>query len=341
MALKLLVSALEPSSNLHLKHILPHLDCELCGIFDKDLGPAIYDFREFSVMGIFDILPKIFKAKEAINELVFLAKDSDKILLIDAPAFNLPLAKAIKKSYPNKEVIYYILPKVWVWKKHRVRLVEKYVDKIVSIFPFEKKYYKNSLYFGNPLLDEIKYFKEKLSVNNKIAFLPGSRKKEIKYLMPIYKELRKNKKEESLLVIPPFFDDSSIKELYGDISSFTVLRDARQALYESDFAYVCSGTATLEAALIGTPFVLVYKISALEFFLANLLINFKQAGLANIIFSYSGLGLFHQEFLQGDCTFEKLLNVNVDKEDFLARSKILRNLLEKGGLKDLAKLIMD
>jgi len=127
--MKLLVSALEPSSNLHLKALYPHLEeVELCGIFDESLGDPLYSPKEFSVMGIKDVIGKIFAAKEAMAELVFLAKDVDKVLLIDAPAFNLPLAKKIKEKYPDIEISYYVLPKVLAWKKKRAAKVDKYCD---------------------------------------------------------------------------------------------------------------------------------------------------------------------------------------------------------------------
>ena len=133
-------------------------------------------------MGILDVIPKIFKAKEAVRELSFLAKDADEVLLIDAPAFNIPLARAIKEKYPNKKVTYYILPKVWAWKKSRVKLIEKYADEAISIFPFEKSFFKNSTYHGNPLLDQITEYKDNVTENGVIAYLPVVGKVKLKHL---------------------------------------------------------------------------------------------------------------------------------------------------------------
>ena len=123
--MKILVSSLEASANLHLKEILTHIDgVEICGIFDKRFGAALYDSKEFSAMGFVEILPLIFKAKRALKQMVELAKTCDKVLLIDSPAFNLPLAKAIKEANLKCEIIYYILPQVWAWKPKRVAKVE-------------------------------------------------------------------------------------------------------------------------------------------------------------------------------------------------------------------------
>ncbi|MDF1881262.1 lipid-A-disaccharide synthase [Sulfurimonas sp. MAG313] len=340
---KLLVSALEPSSNLHLKALYPHLEeAELCGIFDESLGNPLYSPKEFSVMGIKDVIGKIFAAKEAIAELVFLAKDADKVLLIDAPAFNLPLAKKIKEKYPDKEISYYVLPKVWAWKKKRAQKVDKYCDNLLSIFPFENEFYPRSIYVGNPLMDEIKVCKGSVSNNKKIAFLAGSRKSEVRALMPIYHELRTKHKEEALLVIPPHFSHEEIEDLYGDLSEFTVIKNTHEALLKADFAYVCSGTATLECSLIGTPMVLVFVANKLEYWIGRKFVKLKHVGLANIIYDFQDKEEMHIELLQDEVTVEKMYEVykNIDKEKFLKRSIELRTELGKSTLKDVAEIIL-
>jgi lipid-A-disaccharide synthase len=340
---KLLVSALEPSSNLHLKALYPHLkEAELCGIFDESLGTPLYSPKDFSVMGIKDVIGKIFAAKEAMAELLFLAGDVDKVLLIDAPAFNLPLAKKIKEKYPDKEISYYILPKVWAWKKKRAIKVDKYCDKLLSIFPFEEQFYPRSTYVGNPLMDEITNFKTEVSKNNKVAFLAGSRKSEVRSLMPIYQELRKKHQEEAILVIPPHFSDEEIEELYGDISEFVVIKDTHEALYEADFAYVCSGTATLECSLIGTPMVLVFKANRLEYWIGRKFVKLKHVGLANIVYDFEDKEEMHKELLQEEVNVDRMYEVymTIDKEKFLERSLELREELGRSRLKDVAEIIL-
>jgi len=341
--MKLLVSALEPSSNMHLKALYPHLkDAELCGIFDESLGTPLYSPKEFSVMGIKDVVGKIFAAKEAMAELVFLAADADKILLIDAPAFNLPLAKKIKEKYPDKEISYYILPKVWAWKKKRAAKVDKYCDNLLAIFPFEDQFYPRSTYVGNPLMDEIQTFKTEVSKNNKIAFLAGSRKSEVRALMPIYHELRKKHQEDAILVIPPHFTDEEIAELYGDISEYTVIKNTHEALLRADFAYVCSGTATLECSLIGTPMVLVFVANKLEYWIGRKFVKLEHVGLANIIYDFENKEEMHTELLQEDVNVERMYAVyeSIDREKFLKRSIELREELGRSRLKDVAEIIL-
>jgi len=117
---KLLVSALEHSANVHLKALAGYLppEVELCGIFSEELGEPIVDLRSLAVMGFVDALKKLRFFFRLADEMVELAADADKVLLMDSSGFNLPLAKKIKKRYPDKEVLYYILPQAWAWRKY-------------------------------------------------------------------------------------------------------------------------------------------------------------------------------------------------------------------------------
>jgi len=341
--MKILVSALEPSANLHLKYILNELKMknekwEMEGVFDKSLGNPIVDSNEFNVMGFFDVLPKIKLAKDTIEKLTEISKDVDKVVLIDAPSFNLRLAKSIKEKYPEKEIIYYILPKVWAWKKGRIKEVNKFIDKKAYIFPFEREIWKDGIYVGNPLLDEIQKYRDNKE-KGYVAFLPGSRKSEIKSLMPIFKELVKKIDKKPLLVIPPIYKEK-VEEIYGNVKEFDIIFNTNEALINSDFAYICSGTATLEAAIIGTPFVLMYKARSLEYLIAKSLVKLNYVGLANIIFEKENLGEFHKEYLQ-KFDINTLLDdyKNSNLEDFQKKSKKLRTILKFGSSKNIVKLL--
>jgi lipid-A-disaccharide synthase len=340
--MRLLVSALEPSANLHLANLLPSLDdVQFVGIFDEKFGLPIYSPKHFGVMGVLDVIGKIMLAKKAIKELVAKADECDKVLLIDAPAFNIPLAKAIKKAFPNKEIIYYILPKVWAWKKGRIATVEKCSDKQAFIFPFEKAYWKNGDYVGNPLIEEIVAFKnEPCKSSETIAFLPGSRRSEIKKLMPVFRECANSMEGKKILSIPAIFDPAEITTLYGDISDFEVSFDAKNALLRADRAVVCSGTATLEAAIIGVPFVLVYKAKRSDYFIGRLFVKLSHVGLANIIFDFDGLNEFHSELLQEAVTVENIKSEldKIDADKFFEKSKKLRTLLAQKNI-ELSSLI--
>ena len=344
--MKILVSALEASSNVHLKELKKHLpDVELVGVFDKELGNPLYDLSHLAIMGFIDALKKLKFFFRLRDELVELARDCDKVLLLDSSGFNLPLAKKLRKTYPNKEIIYYILPQAWAWKKGRVLKLEEYCTKLCSILPFESEIYNDKekiTYVGHPLLDEIKEFKKELSNSGKIVFMPGSRRTEIQKLMPIFKELvKKIPNKEYILVIPSKFDDEYIKKTYGNIEEFQVSKNTHKALNQAEYAFICSGTATLEAALIGTPFTLSYIAKKIDFFIGSIFVKLNFAGLANIFFEKMGRKQLHSEFIQDKVSVENLLNdyKNMNKKQFFEDSKLLRTYLKNGSSLNVARII--
>lgn len=347
--MKLLVCAMETSSNIHLKELKKHLsdDIELVGVFDKELGNPMYDLTALAIMGFIDALKKLRFFFKLRDELVEAAATCDKVLLMDSSGFNLPLAKKLKQKYPNKEIIYYILPQAWAWKKGRVKKLEAYCSKLCSIIPFEKQLYTQKdkiTYVGHPLLDEIHHFKEELIQSNKIAFMPGSRKTEIKNLMPIFKSLAKQiPNKEHILIIPSKFDDEYISRTYGDISDFTISRQAHETLQDSEYAFICSGTATLEAALIGTPFTLSYIAKKLDYKIGRTFVKLPYIGLANIFFDKMGKECIHSEFLQDEVSVEALLNdyKTMNRDKFFKDSKLLREYLKNGSSKNVANIIQN
>ena len=390
--MKYLISCLEPSANLHFKEVLAHLKrldpaCEICGIYDEKLGSPIYKSSEFSAMGFIEILPLILKAKRAIAQMTRLAAECDRVLLIDSPAFNLPLARAIKESGARAEISYYILPQVWAWKPHRAEKLKAFCDNLLSIWPFEAKFFgadcegdkgavsqeaeskdsalqetkdkdaapkedaahlseqrdKSAKYsfVGHPLLDEIKFQKTSYEKQGKIAFMPGSRRAEISRLMPIFRALApKFENSERTLIIPPHLMDQR-DEIYGPLDGFSIANDTPATLKDCDFAFICSGTATLEAALIGTPFVLCYKARAFDVWLARKLVKLKHVGLANIIFDFLGEEPLHEELLQSEVSTQNLLAAyeRCDAAKFKLASQKLRDYLKFGSSENVAKIL--
>jgi len=347
--MKILVCAMETSSNIHLKELKQYLndDVELCGVFDKELGKPLYDLTALAIMGFVDALKKLRFFFKLRDELVELAADCDKILLMDSSGFNLPLAKKLHERYPQKEIIYYILPQAWAWKQGRVKKLEKFCTKLCSIIPFESEIYndKNKItYVGHPLLDEIHTFKKELSSSGKIAFMPGSRKTEIQNHMPIFKQLAKEiPNKEHILIIPSKFDKEYIDKVYGDISEFTISTQSHETLQEVEYAFICSGTATLEAALIGTPFTLSYIAKKFDYFIGKMFVKLNFVGLANIFFEKMGKNPIHKEFLQEEVSVQNLLNdyKSMDRKLFFNNSKTLREYLQNGSSKNVAKIIQN
>jgi len=347
--MRLLVSALEHSANVHLEALTRELpdDIELIGIFDTKLGSPLIDLKSLAIMGIVDALKKLRFFFRLRDQMVELAKDADKILLMDSSGFNLPLAKKLKKVYPDKEIIYYILPQAWAWRRGRIKVIEARIDRICSILPFEKSYYTADSkieYVGHPLLDEITVLKEKIEPTvQTILFMPGSRRTEITRLMPVYRELLKDIDARALLVIPDFFTPEQVRELYGDISSFEVTHEAHQAMADADFGFICSGTATLEASLIGLPFILVFIAKEIDYFIGMKLLDLPYYGLANLMFNDYASRALHPEFIQDEVTAENLIKAyrEFDRNIFFEDAKSLRSYLKHGSSKRVAEIISE
>ena len=348
--MKLLVSALEHSANVHLGRLMQELpeDTQIDGIFTKELGDPIVDLRSLAIMGFVDAIKKLRFFFKLADEMVKRAKDADKVLLMDSSGFNLPLAKKIKKAYPDKEIIYYILPQAWAWKRKRIPVLERTCDHLCSILPFEKEFYSKNApieYVGHPLLDIIPSFKESINEEVKeVLFMPGSRKGEITKLMPKFKELRRKlgSNIKATIVIPSFFSQEQRAELYGDLYEFNIEHDAYAAMLRADFGFICSGTATLEASLIGLPFVLTYIANKLDYLIASRLVKLNYIGLANIMLEKKNGSFIHPELIQDDVTVEKMLESykTLDRFAFLQKSKELRSYLQHGSARNVAHIIM-
>lgn len=353
--MRLFVSALEPSSNIHLEFLLNEIkkntQIELFGVFSPHLSinKPLYLPEEFSVMGFVDVFKKISFFTNARRIMAQNAILSKKVLLMDSSSFNIPLAKQIKMLDSTKEIIYYILPQVWAWKPWRAKTIEMYCDKLAAIFPFEIKYYqKKAIYVGHPLLDEIKNIKMDSSYiksSNIITFMPGSRIGEIKRIFPIFRELKNTliAMEGNLafnLVVPKYMRDKDLKNIYGNYDGFSIVFDAQESLLNSKFAFICSGTATLECAIIGTPFVLVYKARAIDVFIAKRLLNIKHIGLANIIYNkITENEDFHIELIQSNLNIDNLIDAYKSTSYILDKSFKIREYLKHGSIKELIHLL--
>ncbi len=345
--MKILVSALEHSANVHLASILPYLsdDVELVGIFDEKLGEPIVDLQSSAVMGYVDALKKLRYYLKLVDTMVEMAGDVDKVLLIDASGFNMPLAKRIKKLYPQKEIIYYILPEAWAWKASRIPKLEQRVDRLASILPFESSYYSHSApieYVGHPLLDQLHSVKSSINPTIKhIAYMAGSRRSIIKKLMPIFREMRGRLDIRSTIIIPSHLDLVEIEELYGDLSGFEISRDTEVTLLEADFAFICKGTATLEATLIGIPFVLVYKFATLDWWIYHYILDVEYLGLGNILLKHQKNRKLNIELLQDEVTVDRLIYEfnNTDREKFFQDTQSIREYLSHGSAESVARII--
>jgi lipid-A-disaccharide synthase len=227
-------------------------------------------------------------------------------ILLDFPEFNLRLAKKMKRLGIN--VVYYISPQIWAWRSGRIRNIRKDVDKMLVILPFEEEYYRSrgvkAEYVGHPLLEDFHpnfnrvSFLKGLNLDPErktVAILAGSRLREIDYILPTLlqaaERIHKRIPAQFLISAAPSVGPDLIRDVvrrtFGtsvDESNYRILtEDSRDILANSDFAFVKSGTSSLEAALVGTPFLITYKISPLSWFIGTLLIRSPMLGLVNLI----------------------------------------------------------
>jgi lipid-A-disaccharide synthase len=230
----------------------------------------------------------------------------DLAILLDFPDFNLRLAKKMKRLGVN--VVYYIGPQIWAWRSGRIRKIRRYVDKMLVILPFEEEYYRRrgveAEFVGHPLLENFAPDRNRASFQKRwnldpelktIAILPGSRRKEVDYILPLMlksaKCVLKASPAQFLISVAPTIDADAIVnllqvELEGDSNKdrFHILSsNSRDILANSDFAFVKSGTSCLEAALVGTPFLIAYRISSLSWAVGSVLIRTSMKGLVNLI----------------------------------------------------------
>ena len=220
-------------------------------------------------------------------------------ILIDFPDFNLRLAKRVKHA--GAPVFYYVSPQVWAWREGRVKQIKHLVDKMLVIFPFEEDIYRTAGvdvdFVGHPLIDMVRASKSKQEFCSKyglepkkpiVAILPGSRRKEVRYILPTLCEavsLISLQKPETQFVLPiaPGLDRPLIEKIIQTRPITIVTDDAYNAIRYARAAIVASGTATLETALLGTPEVIVYRISRPTWFLGKFLLKVRLFGIVNII----------------------------------------------------------
>jgi len=273
------------------------------GILLRQTPATIYrDIKDLSVIGLFDVLKKLpgfFSLQKLILDKIKEEKP-DAIILVDFSGFNLRLAKKINKTIP---VIYYVSPQVWASRPGRVKTIKKYIHKMLVLFKFEEEFYKrygiDAAFLGHPLLDivgptmEEKEFLNKfglLEAKTTIALLPGSRKQEIKNIFPVMLEasilINKNMANAQFVLAKSPQVGIDIYERIisrANIDLKIIEGKTYDCLNIADFCLVASGTATLETAIMQRPFVVVYKMSLLNYLLYRPQVKVPYIGMVNIV----------------------------------------------------------
>jgi len=283
----------------------------------EELGlQSLAPLKQLAVMGFWEVAKKILffiNLKKKILHTVYNDRP-DKVVLIDYPGFNLNIAKTIKKNF-NIPVFYYISPQLWAWKEKRIKVIQKYVDKMIVVFPFEKKWYKKRgfevQYFGHPIVDIKKNYHYK-TLNYKktinIAVCPGSRLQEVERHMPILRKLIKkynnqNKLSVNFIIIKAQgVDKKELSKYLKGLEASIVDKPILEVFQYCHFGIVASGTASLESAITTRPFVVIYKMSWISWYMTQKFIKISFACIVNILANK----IIVPELLQNNLTVQKL-----------------------------------
>jgi lipid-A-disaccharide synthase len=278
---------------------------------------TVVDAKELAVVGIIEILSRLLQILGLYRHLIAEAdrRRPDLAIVIDSPAFNWRVARQMKRR--GIATVYYVAPQFWAWRQGRIRLLRDYIDKALVIFPFEEHFYRergvDASFVGHPLAElphpAIERSDYSLQfqldpVKKWITLMPGSRIKEVRMNLPTILESADllGKGYEFLLPVAPTLERSFLLSLIGG-RKITLVPDALPALWHSRAGIVASGTATVEAAMMNTPFVMVYRVSPLTYLLGKPRVKVPRFAMVNLIAGEEVV----PELVQQDFTAEKVV----------------------------------
>jgi len=293
------------------------------GMHLKSLGiKSIFELSEITYFAFTKVLFNLFKINKKINYTVseVVKFNPDILFTVDSPDFTLRVAERVKKINPNIKTIHYVAPQVWIWREGRVKKIKKFIDHILLLFNFEKKYFDKenilNTFVGHPLLESSK--KSKVDLSNVIyedkkiiSIFPGSRNSEVNILMPIlinFIELMNNKFSKYVFVFHVTEENKNIvlgKLKNNNLDNIEVVSDENiksELLSKSIFAVAKSGTISLEICNAGVASIIIYKMNYINFFITKFLVNTKFANIINIINNKEII----PELLQNECNPEEI-----------------------------------
>jgi lipid-A-disaccharide synthase len=308
----LLVIAGEDSGDLHGAELLRELKARRPGLRTVGVGGPrmtpfldrkLADVKDLAVVGFIEVIRHLPRLNRLFREILAAAAGEgvSAALLIDYPGFNLRLAKALRRRLPDVKLHQYVCPQVWAWKKGRIPDLGRVLDTLYCLFDFEPELFRgypvDARFVGHPLVELVKpecgraaFFAEAGldPARPLVALLPGSRKGEIERLLPPMVELtarwgRERPGVQWVLPVAPTLEPAFLRAHLGAAPVTLVEGRTYAARAHADAALVASGTATLETALLGTPFAIVYKLNALTYQVARRIVQVPRFGLANVV----------------------------------------------------------
>lgn len=318
--MKLAIVAGEASGDLHASEVVRELreldpQLETFGIGGDLLAregmALLHHAREMGIVGLFNVLRHLPMFRRVYNELIekIAAERPDAVFLVDYPEFNLRVAKRCKEL--GLKVVYYISPQLWAWRRGRVRHIAKYVDRMIVIFPFEEKFYRDHhvpvTYVGHPLIEQLEGVRKPARKPNtlRIALLPGSRRMEVRSLLPAMLDavriLREERTVDAYIIQAPTIAHDSLEAIVTEAGVPVPIleHDRGEAVAAADVTLSSSGTATLESAILGTPVVVMYRLSRATYMLGKRLVSLPHFSLVNIIAGHEVVPELIQEEVNG------------------------------------------
>jgi lipid-A-disaccharide synthase len=295
-------AGLRPAGPLRAAVARPSMPLEFFGVGGERMRAAgceiVVDAKDLSVVGITEILSHLPKIWGLFHKLIAEAdrRNPDLAIVIDSPAFNWRVARQMRKR--GVPVIYYVCPQFWAWRQGRVRLLQKYVTKALVIFPFEEKFYRergvDARFVGHPLadlpcptIDRAAYAAQHGLDSSKqwITIMPGSRVKEARMNLPeiLNATAWLGPGYEFLLPVAPTLDRTFLQGLLAERQEIHLVDESLPAMSQSRAGIIASGTATVEAAVMGLPFVMVYRVSPLTYALGRPRVKVRYFAMANLI----------------------------------------------------------
>jgi lipid-A-disaccharide synthase len=324
---QLLVVAGEASGDLHGARLLSELRRLVPGLAAFGLGgdemqaaglEAVAHSSEISVVGITEVLKILPRAREIFASLLreVERRRPELAVLVDFPDFNLRLARKLKAR--GVQVVYYISPQVWAWRRGRVKTIAARVDRMLVLFPFEVGFYRDHgvdvIHVGHPLVDEVPVLPQAWENEGaaagpfRVALLPGSRVSEVEALLPTLlaavRRLAADLPVEVRIIKAPTISADLLEdavELAG-LPVEIILDDRFAAIADSHLALCASGTATLEVGLLGTPMIMVYRLARWTYLLAKLMVRLPYVSLVNLVLGRKVV----PELIQGDASPERI-----------------------------------
>ena len=295
------------------------------GTYLNSLGiKSIFDLKEITYIGFTSVLLNIFKINNKINKTVeeIIKFNPDILFSVDSPDFTLRVAEKVKKLNNEIKTVHYVAPQVWVWREGRVKKFKKFLDHILLLFDFEKKYFDRenipNTFVGHPLLEQ--ETKNKIDISNIvtsdkkiISLFCGSRSSEVNLLLPILIDFidLMNKKFDNFSFVFHATDEnkSLINEKINDVNleNVSVISNEnikKQILNKSIFAVSKSGTVSLEICNAKVPSIIIYKMNFLNFFIVKMLVKIKFANIINIINNKEII----PELIQRECNSKEIYN---------------------------------